>query len=213
MAALHLAIVVVLGYLVGGIPTAYLAGRLRGIDIRRHGSGNVGGTNALRVLGWKVGLPVMALDLAKGYVAAALLPLIPLSPLNGAYLSIAGGVAAVLGHIFSPYLGFKGGKGIAAGAGMLIAIVPVPLAICAGIFLAIAFGTGIVSLGSLAAAAALPLITWFTPLAGQPHPAVRWLTVALALLVFWTHRSNIRRLVQGKENRFRPIWQRKRPAG
>ncbi len=205
---MHLAVVAVLGYLLGGIPTAYLAGRLKGIDIRTRGSGNVGGTNALRVLGWKVGVTVMALDLAKGYLAASLLPLMPLSNLDHAYLAIAGGVAAVLGHIFTPYLGFKGGKGIAAGAGMLIALVPVKLAICAGVFFVLAFGTGIVSLGSLAAATTLPLISWFTGIGYPSHPAVKWLTVALAILVFWTHRSNIVRLLQGRENRFRPIWRR-----
>ena len=207
---MHLAVVAVLGYLLGGIPTAYLAGRLRGVDIRKHGSGNVGGTNALRVLGWKVGLPVMAIDLAKGYLAAALLPRIPLSGLDTAYLAIAGGVGAVLGHIFSPYLGLRGGKGVAAGAGMLLALVPVPVGICAGVFFLLAFGTGIVSVGSISAAAALPLVTWLLSRAGYPtHPAVQWLTVALALLVFWTHRANIKRLIQGRENRFRRPWERR----
>lgn len=210
MSWLHVFVVAALGYLLGGIPTAYLAGRLRGVDIRKHGSGNVGGTNALRVLGWRVGVPVMALDLAKGYVAAALLPKLPVSNLDTAYLAIAGGVGAVLGHIFSPYLGFRGGKGVAAGAGMLLALVPIPVGICAGVFFLLAFGTGIVSVGSLAATAALPIVTWLLSQAGYPvHPAVQWLTVALALLVFWTHRSNIKRLVQGKENRFRRPWERR----
>lgn len=207
MTALNIVLVAALGYLIGGVPTAYLAGRLHGVDIRKHGSGNVGGTNALRVLGWKVGLPVMAVDLAKGYLATWLLPKIPLSGLDPVYLAIAGGVGAVLGHIFSPYLGFRGGKGVAAGAGMLLALAPVPLGICVGVFLIVVFSTGIVSVGSLSAAAALPLVTWLLP---QPvHPAVQWLTVALAVLVFWTHRSNIQRLIQGRENRFRRPWQRR----
>ena len=206
MSWLHLLVVAGLGYLLGGVPTAYLAGRLRGVDIRKHGSGNVGGTNALRVLGWKVGLPVMAIDLAKGYIAAAFLPRISLSGLDTAYLAIAGGIGAVLGHIFSPYLGFKGGKGVAAGAGMLLALIPLQVGICAGVFFVLAFGTGIVSVGSLSAATALPIVTWLSP---QPvHPAVRWLTVALAVLVYWTHRSNIRRLLAGRENRFRRPWER-----
>ncbi|HAF70954.1 MAG: Glycerol-3-phosphate acyltransferase [Acetothermia bacterium 64_32] len=204
MTALSIVLVAALGYLIGGVPTAYLAGRLRGVDIRTRGSGNVGGTNALRVLGWKVGLPVMAVDLAKGYLAAWLLPKIPLSGLDPVYLAIAGGVGAVLGHIFSPYLGLRGGKGVAAGAGMLLALVPIPVGICAGVFFLVALGTGIVSLGSLSAACALPLATWFLP----AHPAVRWLTVALAVLIFWTHRSNIQRLIQGRENRFRRPWER-----
>jgi len=210
MSFLSVIVVGVLGYLLGGIPTAWLAGRLKGVDIRQHGSGNVGGTNALRVLGWKVGVPVMAVDLAKGYLATWLLPKIPLSGLEPVYLAIAGGVGAVLGHIFSPYLGFRGGKGVAAGAGMLLALVPLPVGICAGVFFLLVFGTGIVSVGSLTAAAALPLVTWLLSRAGHPvHPAVQWLTVALALLVFWTHRSNIKRLLQGKENRFRRPWERR----
>lgn len=210
MTALNIVLVAALGYLIGGVPTAYLAGRLRGVDIRTRGSGNVGGTNALRVLGWQVGLPVMAVDLAKGYVAARFLPEISLSGLDPAYLAIAGGVGAVLGHIFSPYLGFRGGKGVAAGAGMLLALVPIPVGICAGVFLLVTFGIGIVSVGSLSAAAALPLVTWLVSRSGQPaHPAVQWLTMALAGLVFWTHRSNIQRLVQGRENRFHRPWQRR----
>ena len=120
------------------------------------------------------------------------------------------GVGAVLGHIFSPYLAFRGGKGVATGAGMLLALIPGPVGICAVIFLAVAFGTGIVSLGSLSAGAALPLVTWLWGRGVTPvPPAVHWLTVALALLVFWTHRSNIRRLLQGRENRFRRPWERR----
>jgi glycerol-3-phosphate acyltransferase PlsY len=206
----NLLVVAALGYLLGGVPTAYLAGRCRGIDIRTQGSGNVGGTNALRVLGWKWGLPVMAVDVGKGYLATWLLPRLSFSPLPGVYLAIAAGVGAVLGHIFSPYLGFRGGKGVATGAGMLLALIPGPVGICAAIFFLVAFGTGIVSLGSLKAGAALPLVTWLWGRWVAPvPPAVQWLTVALAGLVFWTHRSNIRRLLAGKENQFRRPWERR----
>ncbi|MGC9530257.1 MAG: glycerol-3-phosphate 1-O-acyltransferase PlsY [Candidatus Bipolaricaulaceae bacterium] len=209
MSAVHLAIVGLLGYFLGGIPTAYLAGRAAGVDIRRHGSGNVGGTNAVRVLGWKRALPVMVVDVGKGYVAAWLLPKLPLSGLDPVYLALAGGAGAVLGHVFSPFLRLRGGKGVAAGAGMLLALIPVPVGICAALFALVVLGSGIVSLGSLSAAAALPAVTF---LYGEAHPAVRWLTVALAAFVFWTHRSNLRRLLAGKENRFPRPWERRRPT-
>lgn len=188
------AIVAVGGYLLGGIPTAYIVGRLRGVDIRRLGSGNVGGTNALRVLGWKVGVAVMAVDVAKGYLAAAWFPRLPLPGGDPVYLGLCAGVAAVLGHVFSPYLGFRGGKGVAA-----------------GVFFLVVFGTGIVSLGSLKASVALPVAAFLLDrYGGYPvPPAVLALMAGLVPLVFFTHRTNIRRLISGKENRFRRFWERR----
>lgn len=204
-------LVSVLGYLLGGIPTAYLAGRLKGVDIRRHGSGNVGGTNALRVLGWRVGLPVFALDIAKGYAAAGLLPLLPLAG-EPVYLALAGGLGAVLGHVFTPYLKFRGGKGVAAGAGVLLALAPLPTLVAAGGFFLLVFSTGYVSLGSLGAAAVLPLAVFLLGRLGGigVHPAVQGLAVGLVPFVFWTHRGNVRRLLSGTENRFRRPWERPR---
>lgn len=208
MTALHVIVVTLLAYLLGGIPTAYLAGRLRGIDIRRHGSGNVGGTNALRVMGWKVGLPVMAFDVGKGILAVFFLPKIPLSGLDPVYLAITAGMAVVLGHVFTPALGFRGGKGVAAGIGALLFLAPIPMGICLGLFALVLLGTGIMSLASMTTMAALPLITYLIGRSGFPvHPAIQWLTVALALVILCTHRSNIRRLIQGKENRFRRPWE------
>ncbi len=210
MSAVSYAIVAVLGYLLGGIPTAYLVGRWRGVDIRRHGSGNVGGTNALRVLGWKWGVMVMAVDVAKGYLAADALPRLPVAGGESVYLALCGGLAAVIGHVLSPYLGFRGGKGVAAGAGMLLALAPLPAAIAAGAFFIGVFGTGIVSVGSLAASVALPVAAFLLDLYGVclVPPAVRALTVGLVPLVFYTHRANIRRLIAGEENRFRRFWER-----
>ncbi len=211
MNAISYVVVAVLGYLLGGIPTAYIVGRLRGVDIRRRGSGNVGGTNALRVLGWKVGVAVMAVDAAKGYLAAGWLPRLPLPGGDPVYLGLCAGGAAVLGHVFSPYLGFRGGKGVAAGAGMLLALAPLPVAIAAGVFFLVVFGTGIVSLGSLKASVALPVAAFLLDrYGGYPaHPAVLALMAGLAPLVFFTHRANIRRLISGKENRFRRFWERR----
>lgn len=203
-------LVALVGYLVGGIPTAYLAGRLRGIDIRRHGSGNVGGTNALRVLGWKLGLPVMALDVGKGYLVTAFLPRLPLGRGEPVSLALAAGLGAFLGHVFSPYLRFRGGKGVATGAGVVLALAPLPAALSVAVFVLVVFGTGIVSLGSLSAAVTFPVGAFLLDRYAN-HPIsveVRALAVGLAVLVFFTHRSNLRRLATGRENRFRRLWER-----
>ncbi|MEW6217073.1 MAG: glycerol-3-phosphate 1-O-acyltransferase PlsY [Candidatus Bipolaricaulota bacterium] len=204
-------LIAVLGYVLGGIPTAYIAGRLRGVDIRCHGSGNVGGTNALRVLGWKVGIAVMAVDVAKGYVAAGVLPHLPFLEGTLVYLGLCGGLGAVVGHVYSPYLRFRGGKGVASAAGVLFALAPLPTAIAVGVFFLLAFGTGIVSVGSLGAAAALPVAAFFLHLfAGITlHPAVGVVIVGLVSFVIYTHRLNIRRLISGTENRFRRFWERR----
>jgi glycerol-3-phosphate acyltransferase PlsY len=205
MAAVSYVLIAAAGYLLGGIPTAFLVGRLRGVDIRRVGSGNVGATNALRTLGWKAGVTVMALDVAKGYLAAGLLPLLPVWEGEVVYLGMAAGVAAILGHVFTPYLRFRGGKGVAAAAGVLVALAPLPTAIAAGAFALVAFGTGIVSLASLTAAVTLPVAAFLLDrtAAYAVHPAVRAVTVGLVPFIFYTHRQNIRRLIAGKENRFR----------
>lgn len=194
-----------LGYLLGSFPSAYIAGRLVGVDIRRHGSGNVGATNAWRVLGWKAGIAVGILDILKGYLSVALIPRIPLgTEVDPLYLGIAGGASALLGHVFPVWLGFKGGKGVATGTGVLLGLMPLPMAAAALVFAAAALTTRTVSVGSLSAVASLPLATYlldrFTPLE-YPRPLF-WLALALAAFVTWTHRSNIRRLVRGQELSF-----------
>lgn len=203
-------LIAVLGYALGGLPVAYLAGRLRGVDLRRLGSGNVGGTNALRVLGWKVGIAVMALDVAKGYVAAGLLPRLPVLEGPPVYLGLCAGLAAVLGHVFSPYLRLRGGKGVAAAAGVSLALAPFAVAIAAAVFALLTAVTGIVSVGSLGAALTLPVAAFLlSRFAGvELHPAVGAMTVALVPIVFCTHRANLRRLREGTENRFRRFWER-----
>ena len=203
-------LITMLGYALGGVPTGYLAGRLRGVDIRRHGSGNVGGTNALRVLGLGVGVTVMAVDVAKGYVAAGLLPLLPILVGEPVCLGLCAGLGAVVGHVFTPYLRFRGGKGVAAAAGVFLALAPLPTAVAAGVFVFLTFATGIVSVGSLGASVALPVAALLLQVvAGIPlHPAVGALTVGLVPFVAYTHRTNIRRLVAGTENRFRRFWER-----
>ena len=199
-------VAVSLGFALGSIPTAYLVGRLHGVDIRKHGSGNVGMTNAWRVLGWKAALPVGIVDVLKGYLASAWVSRLGVvGGIDPVYAGILVGTAAILGHVFTPWLGFRGGKGVATGAGALLGLMPVPVGICAAVFAVAVLATRTVSVGSLSAAAALPLVVLLLDrLTGLSYgPALLWLSVGLAAFVFWTHRSNIRRLLHGEELSFR----------
>lgn len=208
---LKLILVALLGYLLGGIPSAYLVGKRRGVDIRKHGSGNVGTTNAFRVLGWRAGLVVLVADVGKGAVATGLLPLLFFPQAEaGVYPALAGGLAAILGHVFTPYLRFRGGKGVATTVAVVLVIFPLPLSlIFLAVFCVVAFTTGFVSLGSLSAAAALPIATFLLQDALHCPKQLPWAALALALFLVFTHRENIRRLLRGTENRFRPFWQRR----
>jgi glycerol-3-phosphate acyltransferase PlsY len=198
MNAYGLAALLVLSYLLGATPTSYVAGRLgRGIDLRQHGSHNLGATNVYRVLGWHYAIPVGLMDMAKGVVPVAILG--PWS--NGpAWFTVALGIAAVLGHMFSPYVGFRGGKGVATVAGVFLALAPVAVLIALVIWGATLWLSGYVSVASLAAALLFPLWVWLTE-RGQPYTV--WAAVVLALLLMYAHRANIRRLREGTENRFR----------
>jgi glycerol-3-phosphate acyltransferase PlsY len=185
-------------YLLGATPTAYLAGRVaRGIDLREHGSKNLGATNVYRVLGWRWAIPVALIDIGKGAVPVAWLA--PMAG-GGLWLAVALGGAAVLGHIFSPFVGFKGGKGVATAAGVFLALAPLAVAVALPLWGACLWLTGYVSLSSILAAAAFPVLVWLTR--GRADPAL-WASVALAALIVLSHRSNIRRLLAGTENRFR----------
>jgi glycerol-3-phosphate acyltransferase PlsY len=185
-------------YLVGATPTAYLAGRVaRGIDLREHGSKNLGATNVYRVLGWRWAIPVALVDIAKGAAPVALFA--PQAG-GGPWLAVALGVAAVLGHIFSPYVRFKGGKGVATAAGMFVALAPLAVAIALPLWGVCLWLSGYVSLASILAAVAFPVLVRVT------HPAAGptfWASAGLALLIVFAHRTNIRRLLAGTENRFR----------
>lgn len=185
-------------YVLGATPTAYLAGRLaRGIDLREHGSRNLGATNVYRVLGWAWAIPVALIDIAKGAIPVALFLR---WAGNEPWLAIAVGIAAVLGHMFSPYVGFKGGKGVATAAGMFVALAPLAVAIALPVWGLSLWLTGYVSLSSMVAATTFPLLVRLT----RPDAvATLWASVALAALIVFSHRGNIRRLVAGTENRFR----------
>lgn len=188
----------VAAYVVGATPTAYLAGRVaRGIDLREHGSRNLGATNVYRVLGWRWAIPVALVDVAKGAIPVALF-----APAAGgaAWLAVAFGAAAVLGHMYSPYVRFRGGKGVATAAGMFLALAPLAVALALPLWGACLWLTGYVSLSSLLAAAAFPVLVRLTQPAAPP---AFWASVALAFLIGFAHRSNIRRLLAGTENRFR----------
>ena len=186
-------------YLLGSMPTSYLIGKyFHGLDLRAHGSGNLGATNAFRVLGAKSALPVMLIDIGKGFVPAWVLP--RLAGVGFGW-TLAFGSAAIVGHMFSVWVGFKGGKGMATSAGVFLGLAP--WAVLAGLALwcVLTFGTGYVSVGSIVTALALPALVALTP--HQGGTGLFWFSAALAAVVVWAHRGNIRRLVRGEEHRFR----------
>jgi acyl phosphate:glycerol-3-phosphate acyltransferase len=188
----------VASYLLGAVPTSYLAGRLfRGIDLREHGSRNLGATNLYRVLGWRFALPVGLLDAAKGLV-----PVLVFAPRvsSSEVFALSCGLAAVVGHAFSVFVGFRGGKGVATAAGVMLGLTPAALGVVALLWVALVYLTGYVSVGSIVAAACFPLAVYL--LEPPARPIMLWLDVALAAAIVWFHRGNIRRLLNGTENRF-----------
>ena len=196
----------VIAYLAGSIPFAYLAGKLfKGIDLREHGSGNLGATNVFRVMGWKIASLVMLLDMAKGAVPVLLLPP-TFAPAHAERWAIAFGVAAIAGHVRSVFLLWKGGgKGVATAGGVFLALAPVASLISIAVFALIVYLTGYVSLGSLCSAVALTVAVVLMKGVSSP---VAIACAVITIFVFWTHRANIGRLRRGEENRFR----RARPA-
>jgi glycerol-3-phosphate acyltransferase PlsY len=197
---MHTALAVVLSYISGSIPAAYLVGKSRGIDLRRFGSGNLGATNVVRTLGWKVGLAVFAFDVAKGALPVLWLPTLTDGPLPRQVVAILCGVAAILGHFRPVFLKFgKGGKGVATATGVFLALAPLPTLAGLALFGLVVLISGYVSLGSLTAAVALTLMLFVTEGARSP---VFQISVVLAAFVFWTHRGNIQRLRRGEEYRF-----------
>lgn len=184
-------------YLIGAIPTSYLVVRaVKGIDLRTTGSGNLGATNLFRLLGWRYAVPVGLFDAAKGFV-----PVVCLGSWAG--LTDLGrlgiGVVAVLGHVFSVFVGFRGGKGVATGGGVVLGLAPLAVLASLGIWGVIVRVSGYVSLGSILSAAALPPLVW---LLYADRRDLVWPLGALCLLVIWFHRANIRRLATGTERRF-----------
>ena len=189
---------VVLSYVLGATPTSYWVGRaFHGVDLREHGSGNLGATNAFRVLGWQSALPVMVVDIAKGVLPVWLFP--KLAPVSVEWV-LAFGAAAIVGHVFSFWVGFKGGKGVATGAGVFMALAPVAVLGSFVVWLALAFTTRIVSVASMGAAATLPILVALTAPRDDGNLSI-WFATTLGAFVIWAHRSNFRRLLKGEESR------------
>lgn len=193
-----------LAYLLGSIPTGFLFGKARGIDIRTIGSGNIGATNVVRSLGKGAGALVLLADAAKGWLAVAIVARLvsdtlhmPTDHLNQEWLAICAGLAAILGHNYTCWLHFKGGKGIATSAGVLIALVPLPLLIILAVWIAVFVITRYVSLASICASVALPFACWAT----ARGTALVLVTAAMAALAVFKHKANIQRLLQGTETR------------
>lgn len=193
-----------IAYVLGSIPTGFLFGKARGIDIRKVGSGNIGATNVVRSLGKPAGALVLLADAAKGWLAViAIAPLmsgffqVPGDELTQDWLRICAGLAALLGHNYTCFLSFKGGKGIATSAGVLLALVPYSLWIILAVWIVVFALTRYVSLASIAASLTLPLATWLT---GRSL-ALILVTSGMTLLAVYKHRANIQRLLNGTESR------------
>ena len=197
---------VLISYLAGSIPTAIIYGKLtRGIDIRQHGSGNAGATNVFRVLGWKAGVLVLLIDMAKGLVATLWIYKIGTGSFIGdpELLKILAGLSAVFGHIWTVFAGFKGGKGVGTGAGMIIGLVPGAVLVAVVVFVLVVAITRWVSLGSILASLTIPIfliIKRFVLTLPVSNTLLIFGLLIPALIIF-THRSNIKRLLNGTENK------------
>lgn len=207
--------IIVLSYLIGSIPTSIIISKAaKGIDIREHGSGNAGGTNVMRVLGWKHGVLVILLDALKGVLVVVVvarlhygsIPFENATPFDDFTLvQIIAGISAVIGHIWTVFAGFKGGKGIATALGMLLMIVTVDMLIAIGVFILVVTFSRYISLGSLAGAVAVPLAlivreNIFNVDIPNYNTLLPFL-IFVTLLVIFTHRKNVIRLLNGNENK------------
>ena len=203
MSILKLLLTLVFSYLLGSVATAVWAGKIfHHIDVREHGSGNAGATNVIRVLGWKTGMPVLLIDVLKGWLAAMLPVFFHLAGQETAQLTnlqILAGIAAVLGHIFPVFAGFRGGKGVATIFGVLLAIHPLVTISCLGVFLLVMIVSGYVSLSSMSAGIAFPLFLFL--FFDTPSVFFKIFSVIVAAALIITHRKNIRRLLKGEESK------------
>jgi glycerol-3-phosphate acyltransferase PlsY len=191
---------VIISYLAGSIPSAYIAGRVRGVDLREHGSGNLGATNVVRVLGPRIGAVVFIADLLKGFLPVYFLPIYT-ETLRPELWALVYGAAAILGHVKPIFLlGKGGGKGVATASGVFLALAFVPMLIAEVAWIGVFYFTRYVSLASLVGAAILPVA--ILVLYREPQSPVFIASVIIAAFVFWTHRANIGRLRRGEEHKF-----------
>lgn len=197
-------IIILTAYLLGSIPSSVWIGKIfYGIDVREHGSGNAGTTNTIRILGYKAGIPVFIIDALKGWFAVFMVKIIfgyfPSLEMPE-YMSLVAAVAVVLGHIFPVFAGFRGGKGVATLLGVGFGLIPIPALIALAIFMVVLFSFGYVSLASITATITLPFVTYFFVM--PDNILLLILTIAVAIFVPITHRQNIKRLMNGTENKF-----------
>lgn len=217
---LSLIVVIVLSYLVGSFPTAIVVGKFtKGVDLRNHGSGNMGSTNAFRVFGWKLGLLVQVIDIAKGLAATLLisklfygkLPFENKTPFEDMTLvQLIAGASAVVGHVWTIFADFKGGKGINTTAGVLLSLAPIDATISIGVFVLVLVSSGYVSLGSISAAFAFPLVMFLREnvfkVDVNGYSTMIYCSMAVCIFLIYNHRANIKRLMYGEENRFESWW-------
>jgi len=197
----------VAAYLLGSLAWSLWAGRMQGVDLRRHGSGNLGATNVYRVLGWRWGIAVLLLDIAKGTAAVVLARVLAPAAVRGV-LPAAAGMAAVAGHMFTPFARFKGGKGVATGLGVFLGLAPEAAVLSFVVWLAVLAFTGWVSVASGVGALFLPVFVGMTrDDLGPRYPWVLAVSILLVLLVLVRHRTNWKRVAAGREQ---AIWE-KRP--
>ena len=203
-------LVLFLSYVTGSTPTSIIVGRFtKGIDIREHGSGNAGGTNVFRVLGWKPALIVVLVDVFKGWIPTAVYAVYGINYLiigDIGILQILCGFSAVLGHTYPLFSGFKGGKGVGTLGGMLIALFPIAIFLCLLVFAITLILTGYVSLGSIIASSSLPIFLFTLPVVTTIVPPPLSLLIFSLLIpwfVIYTHRSNVSRIRNGTENQFK----------
>lgn len=214
-----IAVAALAAYILGSIPFSYLAGRIfAGIDLRQHGSGNLGASNTFRILGARAAVAVLVLDVAKGFVPVYMAPiannmqgLLALRPMGDHWLMLVAALFAVLGHMFSLFLRFSGGKGIATSAGAFMALSPWAFMAAFLVWLLVFVATRIVSAGSISAALALPVIVLLLQRTGlaNRHWSLLALSCAIAIVVLIKHRGNISRLLAGEE----PALERRKPNG
>ncbi len=200
------ALTAIIAFFMGSISAGAIAGRIAGVDLREHGSGNLGATNAFRILGPRYGAPVLLVDIVKGAIPVLFIAPIfaAASPLGPTGIRTLAALAAVAGHIWSPFVNFRGGKGVATAAGAFLALSPLATLVGIIVWAALALGTRYFSVGSIGGSLVLPLTVGVEArLRGTPQPGVLVGTaVVLAVAIVIRHRSNIARLRRGEENRF-----------
>jgi glycerol-3-phosphate acyltransferase PlsY len=203
MNILNTSLAVILAYLLGSIPSAVWIGkRFHNIDVREHGSGNAGTTNTIRVLGWATGIPVLLIDLVKGWLAAMLPVFFHLANHGSALLvnlQIIVGIIAIIGHIFPLFAGFRGGKGVATIFGVFLALQPLLTICCMGVFLIVLLLSGIVSVSSMVAGIAFPVLLFL--FFDTPSVLFKLFSIIISIALVVTHRKNIRRIWRGEEPR------------